>query len=552
MKNYLTIFILFIVILPLKSQTYFSGGIFEDATWTKENSPYIITDDIAIYSGVTLTIEPGTIVKFNSGVYFYVRGVLNAIGNQTDSIKFISSSVSPSSTDWEGLDIENDKGGKVNASYVVGRHARYLFKISGNSSGEVLRVKNSHLFDNDNTIYGHDGYIEATTYIDSCLVENTNSLIFYANNLTLKNTTIRNCEKGAHCWDNSTNYVENCIFEYINVYTLRLSGGTSTVKNCIFRNNNVGVHPRPGLSVSHCSIENNQIGIEIDYSVTLTNYSFKCNKISNNSQYNVKHNYSYDMDFTNNCWDETNESNIASSIYDAYDNASLGIVNFKPFITDCNCVTNPDTVELNISICQGENYQGYNEAGTYYFNETATNGCDSVTKISLTVNELPTFSLGNDTTINSNDTLVISSDNVFDSYLWNTNVTTQSITVKGNEAGIGEHNYWLKVTDINGCVNSDTIIITVDESNFVDNFKRNSIKVYPNPSRDFINIEFDNKFNSSLLVEIYTINGTKVYKNSINGNSLNDQINLSNLPNGIYLLSIKTKEKIEKIKIVKE
>jgi len=552
MKNYFTLIVLSLMILHVRSQTYFSGGIFENTTWTKEKSPYVITGDIAVYSGSTLTIEPGTTVKFNAGVNFYVRGILNAVGSQNDSIIFISSSPSPSSIAWEGLVIENDKGGKVNASYLIGRHARYLFKISGRSSGEVLRIVNSHLSYNDNTIYGHDGYIEATTYIDCCIVENTNSLIFYANNLTLKNSTIRSCAKGAHCWDESTNKIENCIFEYINVYTLRLSGGTSKVKNCIFRNNYVGVHPRPGLSVSHCLIENNQIGVEIDYQVTLTDYSLKCNKIANNSLYNVKHKYSYDVDLSNNCWDETNSSIIDSSIYDAYDNVSLGIIKYKPFVVDCKCVTTPDTVKQYVEICQGENYGGYNVAGKYYSTETSVSGCDSIVELNLTVNLLPQLFIGNDTTLFLNESLILSPNGEFNTYFWNTNETTKSITIKANDVGIGEHYYFLKVIDINGCENSDTIKIRVDENNSVHNIEKNNIKVYPNPIRDYIDIVFDNSYDSSSVFEIYNISGIKVYESIIDSNTGSKKINFKDFPVGVYMLNFKSKGSIEKIKIVKE
>lgn len=222
-------------------------------------------------------------------------------------------------------------------------------------------------------------------------------------------------------------------------------------------------------------------------------------------------------------------------------------------IIELDLTVNPiDTTELSHSICEGESYLGYNQTGIYYTTETATSGCDSIVELDLIVNVLPQLFIGNDTTIYLIDTLVLSSNNEFSFYLWNTHETTQSIIVKGNELGIGEHHYWLQVTDNKECINSDTIIITIDESNFVNNLKKNSIKVYPNPSRDFINIEFDNQFDSSLLIEIYTINGIIVYRNNIDRDSLYEQIDISNLPKGIYLLSIKTKGKIEKIKIVKE
>ena len=37
-------------------------------TWTRASSPYIVTGNINILTGQTLTIEPGVVVKFNDNL----------------------------------------------------------------------------------------------------------------------------------------------------------------------------------------------------------------------------------------------------------------------------------------------------------------------------------------------------------------------------------------------------------------------------------------------------------------------------------------------------
>ncbi|MCD6161146.1 MAG: cadherin-like domain-containing protein [candidate division Zixibacteria bacterium] len=81
-------------------------------TWLAHDVPYTITGDVYIGktgTGATLTIEPGTILKFDSGVKFRIGynasdfGALIAEGTTTNSITFTSSSPSPGHGAWSGI-----------------------------------------------------------------------------------------------------------------------------------------------------------------------------------------------------------------------------------------------------------------------------------------------------------------------------------------------------------------------------------------------------------------------------------------------------------------
>ena len=48
-----------------RAATFVSGVISADTTWTKTESPYVVGNYFEVGEDATLTIEPGTIVKFN-------------------------------------------------------------------------------------------------------------------------------------------------------------------------------------------------------------------------------------------------------------------------------------------------------------------------------------------------------------------------------------------------------------------------------------------------------------------------------------------------------
>ena len=100
--------VLFPFIFILLSLNLFSidvqGHITEDTTWSPANNPYIVIDNIFVDPNITLTILPGTVVKFNTSTYpigdyeygdgyteakfMKVSGKLKAEGTAQDSIIF--------------------------------------------------------------------------------------------------------------------------------------------------------------------------------------------------------------------------------------------------------------------------------------------------------------------------------------------------------------------------------------------------------------------------------------------------------------------------------
>jgi gliding motility-associated-like protein len=92
------------------------------------------------------------------------------------------------------------------------------------------------------------------------------------------------------------------------------------------------------------------------------------------------------------------------------------------------------------------------DTGFYSVTVTDNNGCSGYNTIAITILlNSPSDFLPADTTICSNETLRLKPERSYESYLWNTNSTSEAITV--SQAGI----YILQVTDQNNCTGKDTI-----------------------------------------------------------------------------------------------
>jgi len=94
-------------------------------------------------------------------------------------------------------------------------------------------------------------------------------------------------------------------------------------------------------------------------------------------------------------------------------------------------------------------------AGTYAVEVTDINGCVNTDTVNVAFNTNPTVQLGQDTAL-CGDALVLDAQNAGATYSWSTGDTTQ--TTVALTTGM----YVVDVTDVNGCVGSDTIMVTLN------------------------------------------------------------------------------------------
>jgi parallel beta-helix repeat protein len=133
---------------------YVSGPITSDTTWYSTNSPYIVTGDVIVDNGTTLTIEADVTVKFDGLYSLIVNGTLIAIGTTNQPILFTSNQSIPAKGDWHRVRLH----GKNNTmDYCEISYGNYPLYIMGNNTNNI--ISNCKVFDNT----GDGIYLKETT-----------------------------------------------------------------------------------------------------------------------------------------------------------------------------------------------------------------------------------------------------------------------------------------------------------------------------------------------------------------------------------------------------
>lgn len=128
-------------------RTYDNDSLVGDVVWTPGSTPapYIIEGTLSIASGSSLTILPGTEIRFGFGARINVMGDLIVNGSAASSVTLTSDSPAPARGDWLGVVIDNAAGN------VVIDHAQIQWAENGIAvfGGTNVLISNSGILDSD-------------------------------------------------------------------------------------------------------------------------------------------------------------------------------------------------------------------------------------------------------------------------------------------------------------------------------------------------------------------------------------------------------------------
>jgi len=77
-----------------------------------------------------------------------------------------------------------------------------------------------------------------------------------------------------------------------------------------------------------------------------------------------------------------------------------------------------------------------------------------------------------------------------------------------------------------------------------------TMKIYPNPAKESVNILFDRPVNEAVNIRIMNTNGMEVYSSRVIPAEKKIQLDVSGLSSGMYIVSIQTKDFINKEKVI--
>jgi hypothetical protein len=205
------------------------------------------------------------------------------------------------------------------------------------------------------------------------------------------------------------------------------------------------------------------------------------------------------------------------------------------------------------SINIGDNY--YDTAGIYIDSSTTVNGCDSLLKTEIIIEE-PIAELSTDSPyvnlniINGSIPLTYTIGNQYGTIITSSNNTGTDFVFTPSVNGT----YYAIISDSLGCI-SDTVFLEVTfipEPTFVSELKIKNLVIYPNPSRDIFNISFTSEEMQDLRVRVLSLVGEEITVEDLQqfvGEYIK-KVNLNNFSKGLYFLEIETNKGIINKKLI--
>ena len=337
--------------IPTSPGITYVHGTLTTQTWTNDRT-YIVDNEAGVGAGETLTIEPGTVVRFAGNYSLSVAGTLIADGTASQPIRFTSNHASLAAGDWgqikfldSSVDATFDGAGNYTGGSIL-RHtiieygqgvnlnnaAPYIAhntfaQISGTGIGGS---GSAGLVVADNTLTGVGINLSASgggfsvvrntvsnatltasgagTIAENSVSDASGTGISASGSLTVTANWVVDCSQGMTV---NGGFVSGNLVANNDSNGLRINGGTPTVvSNTVVFNGGAGIYIASGTPALHHN-----------------------NLVASAGQYALRNATANGIDATGNWWGTTGGAAIQATIYDGSDEFGLGMVNYGGYLS---------------------------------------------------------------------------------------------------------------------------------------------------------------------------------------------------------------------------
>lgn len=284
------------------------SGIISDTTWSVTNSPYIITGDTTVAPDSTVTIEPGVEVRFDGFYELAVRGSLLALGAKDKPILFTRHQ----QANWKGIYVNSRGSQRVELENVVVEYAETGIVMSMQSVNAINIVRDSVFRHNTTGISTGSSTLQEPWITRNLITKNGIGIV--GGTALSYNTVTENQSHG-------------------------MVGPCSVRYSVISNNGGDGIHTTFACEISYNTIEGNK-GNGISWTEQYGG-PFHHNNLIGSAEYDVKTASRQGGSAQDNYWGTKDPEEIRRRIYDFYDDSTLGVVTFTPFLTSSVVIPTP-------------------------------------------------------------------------------------------------------------------------------------------------------------------------------------------------------------------
>ncbi len=299
-------------------------AILVDTVWSKANSPYLVTNSVAVYSPATLTIEPGVRVLFAPDTGLSVRGRLVAKGTAADPIVFTTSGTDNGLSAWSGILVDNAQSGSAAFSHIdVSNAAAGVQRTCCLQRTAFVTITDSIFHNNSAALSGYGGYNGRLAVLRTTF-ENNSVAVAGGGDAAFVGVTFRDNTLGL-------SGVESTLAcgSTFSGHSVAVSGANGAwVIDARLTDNDVAVQTagyHEGVTLRDSEVDHNGIGLFTWGNGNATLAAPSNNSFHDNRTWNLRLDGTEDLEAGGNWWGSANPVVIDAAILDGRDPVEAGI-----------------------------------------------------------------------------------------------------------------------------------------------------------------------------------------------------------------------------------